>query len=455
MKNMKLFPKTFIHSLCLMVSVLLVAFFLIYSFLPTFYRQYKQDSLNADTKTLVEELENMSVEKISSAISSFAVSKGYGYIAVNSDDEMICSASTGMSFFLVGGDTSGEDGSVEMDIDIASAEGDFVAKDGEEIHLTLNVSLAPVDDAVSVLMYLLPAVLVFCIVLAAIISWIYAKAIVKPIKKITEATVEMQTLGNDVICTQYGNDEIGILSRNVNELYQTLLRTIHNLEQKIDEVSKSEQEKLDFLLLASHELKTPVTAVRGMIDGMLFNVGIYKDREKYLKECQIELENLTRLICSILETSKIDMVVAAKKTVNTDIGELLQKVTSDYEVLARNRNISMDLRLENNFYVVVSAQMIEKVISNTLSNAVKYTVADGHIQIYMLDRTVYIENECIPLSEEELSHIGQPFYRPIGRTIDNDSTGLGMYFTDRILSACALSYSFEPYENGMRFTLHF
>ena len=71
----------------------------------------------------------------------------------------------------------------------------------------------------------------------------------------------------------------------------------------------------------------------------------------------------------------------------------------------------------------------------------------------MKDHSVRIENECDPLSEEVLAHIGEPFYHPSDSKADNGSTGLGLYLTDRILSTCGLSYEFAPYENGMRFTL--
>lgn len=128
-----------------------------------------------------------------------------------------------------------------------------------------------------------------------------------------------------------------VLSQNTNEMYQKLLSTISDLERQIQMVSKSEHEKLDFLLLASHELKTPVTAVRGMVDGMLYNVGVYKDRDTYLLECQKSLDNLTELICRILETSKMDVNTAAKDKEQTDMGKLLEETASPYFIIAKSR----------------------------------------------------------------------------------------------------------------------
>lgn len=454
MKNMKLFPKTFIHTLCLIVSMILVVFILIYSFLPTFYLHYKQREITSATKQLVSELQMTSSEQISSIVSDYALPKRYGYTVSYEDGEIICSAGTGMKFETIGGDAQTKN-SIQFDFDFAESEETFKTVDGKTICLSLNVSLQPIDDAVSVLLLVLPFVLVLCLMISAVIAYFYAKSITKPIRNITLSTVQMQSLVPDTFCLADRTDEIGILAHNINEMYKKLLSTISDLEREIETVGKAEQEKLDFLLLASHELKTPVTAVRGMIEGMIYNVGIYKDRDTYLKECQKSLEGLTEMICRILETSKIDTAAAARNRTETDIGLLLEETASPYFSIAQSRNIEMTLSIEDNFCTVVPAELIKKALSNMLSNAVKYTDSSKSIRLYMENKTVIVENECQPLSDEALAHIGEPFYHPRNSKQDAGSTGLGLYLTDRILSVCGLSYSFEPYENGMRFTLYF
>lgn len=455
MKNMKLFPKTFIHTMCLIVSMILVVFFLIYSFLPTFYRQYKQREINSAVKQLVSELQMVSSEQIASMVSDYALLKRYGYSAAYEDGEIICSAGAGMSFEIISGDAQMVIDSIQFDFEFVESEETFKTVDGKTVSLSMNVSLQQIDDAMSVLMLVLPVVLGFCMIISAAAAYFYAKSITKPVRGITEETIKMQSLFPDAFCMTDRNDEIGILARNINEMYQKLLSTISDLEHEIETVGKAEQEKLDFLLLASHELKTPVTAVRGMIDGMIYNVGIYKDRDTYLKECQKSLEGLTEMICRILETSKIDTATAARDRIETDIGLLLEETSAPYFRIAQSRNIEMTLAKEENFCAVIPAELVKKALSNMLSNAVKYTDNGCSIRIYVKEKSIIIENECDSLSEEELSHIGEPFYHPRNSKQDAGSTGLGLYLTDRILSACELAYSFEPYEKGMRFTLHF
>lgn len=453
MKNMKLFPKTFIHSLCLIVSMILVVFLLIYSLLPIFYRQYKYREIESQTKQLAQQLELLPSEQLSDKISSYALSKGYGYTAAYENGEIICQTETGIIFESTGQLYNAGTNYIQFEFDVAESEATLQTADGKTVYLSLTVSLQPIDDAMSVLLLILPVALVLCLLLSAVVAYFYAKSITKPIRDIAQATVNMQSLISEAVCCTDRNDEIGILARNVNDMYQQLLSTISHLEHEIETVGRSEQEKLDFLLLASHELKTPVTAVRGMIDGMIYNVGIYKDRDTYLKECQKSLEGLTELICRILETSKMDITEASKEKKLTDIGLLIKETAEPYFAIAQSRDIQMILANEDSFQSTVPAELIKKALSNILSNSVKYTKPEHTIRIYLKDQSVTIENECEPLSEEELSHIGEPFYHPSGYKQDKGSTGLGLYLTDRILSACGLSYDFSPYENGMRFTL--
>ena len=100
----------------------------------------------------------------------------------------------------------------------------------------------------------------------------------KPIKQISEATEKMEQMDKTARCMVNTNDEIGVLASNVNMLYSSLLSTIENLEEEKKKVSEAEKSKIDFLRAASHELKTPVTALNAILENMILGVGKYKDR---------------------------------------------------------------------------------------------------------------------------------------------------------------------------------
>ena len=97
------------------------------------------------------------------------------------------------------------------------------------------------------------------------------KKITKPIKQICDVTKEMQVLKEDAYCDINTGDEIELLATNINSLYKNLLDTIDSLKEEIENVSKSEKSKVDFLRSASHELKTPLMSIHIMLENMSLN----------------------------------------------------------------------------------------------------------------------------------------------------------------------------------------
>lgn len=107
----------------------------------------------------------------------------------------------------------------------------------------------------------LPYTIGLCVILSLLCAFFFSRAITKPIKNMLLVTQQMATLEKNAACSIQSGDEIGILSRSINELYQKLLFTIEHLREEKDKVSEVERQKVDFLRAASHELKTPVTAL--------------------------------------------------------------------------------------------------------------------------------------------------------------------------------------------------
>lgn len=131
----------------------------------------------------------------------------------------------------------------------------------------------------------LPISLSCSLLISGICSLLLSKAIADPIKRISATTERMMKLDRTVSCPIQTKDEIGALAQNVNDLYSNLLATIEHLEREKDAVRDMEQSKVDFLRAASHELKTPVTALNATLENMILGVGKYQDYATYLPEC--------------------------------------------------------------------------------------------------------------------------------------------------------------------------
>ena len=300
----------------------------------------------------------------------------------------------------------------------------------------------------------LPYSLICSFVISVICSFLFSKAIVAPIERISASTERMMKLDRAANCPIHSKDEIGLLAQNVNDLYSNLLSTIEHLEQEKDRVSEMERAKVDFLRAASHELKTPVTALNATLENMILGVGKYQDYAVFLPECKDMVERLSKMIHEILETSKLNGITEQPMAV--DLSELLEKLCEPYQLIAAAHDISFSLDLPEAFTVTLPISSFSKVVSNVLANAVAYTEAGKTVTVFMDGRSLMIENECAPIASDEIPRLFEPFYRPdFSRDRESGGNGLGLYIVDALLASMNISYSFTPVKNlpGMCFII--
>ena len=300
----------------------------------------------------------------------------------------------------------------------------------------------------------LPISLSCTLLISVVCSLLFSKAIADPIRKISAATEKMMELDRGASCSIYTKDEIGILAQNVNDLYSNLLSTIEHLEREKDAVRDMERAKVDFLRAASHELKTPVTALNATLENMILGVGKYQDYSTYLPECKEMVEQLSSMIHEILETSKLNLTAEPPKQV--DLSELLTELCEPYQLIAAAHQISFLIDLPEQFPALLPVVPFSKAVSNILANAVAYTEAGKTVSIYIEEHSLVIENECVPIPTDEIHRLFEPFYRPdFSRSRESGGNGLGLYIVDTLLTSINVPYSFVPMKSppGMCFTI--
>ena len=300
----------------------------------------------------------------------------------------------------------------------------------------------------------LPISLSCSLLISVVCSLLFSKAIADPIKKISTSTEQMMKLDHGASCPIHTKDEIGTLAQNVNDLYSNLLSTIEHLEREKDAVRDMERAKVDFLRAASHELKTPVTALNATLENMILGVGKYQDYATYLPECKEMVEQLSGMIHEILETSKLNLTAEAPKQV--DVSELLAELCEPYQLIAAAHQITFSLDLPEQFPAVLPVGPFSKAVSNVLANAVAYTEAGKTVAVYMDENRLIIENECVPIPDDKIRRLFEPFYRPdFSRSRESGGNGLGLYIVDTLLTSMNIPYSFAPMKSspGIRFTI--
>lgn len=332
---------------------------------------------------------------------------------------------------------------------------EFVLTSTEQVSEKVLVSVNEASFVTKAVTRALPVSLTCSLLISALCSFLLAKGIVGPIQTISASSERMMKLDKGARCAVYSKDEIGLLAKNINKLYSNLLSTIEDLEREKDAVRDMERAKVDFLRAASHELKTPVTALNATLENMILGVGKYRDYDTYLPECKEMVERLSEMIQEILETSRLNMTLEEATTFN--LSDLVADLCQPYKMIAAAHQVSFVTGLPGECKVTLPASSFSKVVSNLLANAVAYTETGKGVQVYIHGRDLVIENECAPIPHDEIHRLFEPFYRPdFSRSRDSGGNGLGLYIVDTLLTAMNISYSFAPMKSpdGMKFTIH-
>ena len=271
------------------------------------------------------------------------------------------------------------------------------------------------------------------ILFSTIISLIYAKLIKNNIQEIQIVTDKMMKLDKKIRLKVSSNDEVGELKQQINDLYSTLLRTIDDLEFKNKEILKLEKLKYDFFKGASHELKTPLASLKIILENMKYNIGKYKERDIYINECIEIVDSLTKNISQILSVHSIENLNNDEEYLK--INDTLEDILKKYEILANQKKITVNnYILDENVYIGKTALKI--ILSNLISNAVKYTDVNGVINIGIVNDWLYIENTY---GNNKISNMDKIFDVKFDLNKEN-SNGLGLYIVSNILNNYNMEY---------------
>ena len=479
MKKMKLFQKTYLFTVGLMAIIIIISHTLLYMLLPSFYTNKKQQDLDNISYQLTEQLQNNNSNKSDEIAKKFADmhninillsvnGKNKVYEGIKSCDIYINPDALDEQSLVIDNKTdfiedNKKSNSTEVKNDFLKISDSSLlytkklkTKDNVDASIKVAMDLQYLQDARSVVFMILPYSIGISLIISLFASYIYTKKITKPIKQICDVTKEMQVLKEDAYCDINTGDEIELLATNINSLYKNLLDTIDSLKEEIENVSKSEKSKVDFLRSASHELKTPLMSIHIMLENMILNIGKYKNHDVYLPKCQEAVVNLSSMVQEILDTSRLNSLNGEKELKEVDLKILIESIIEPYKIIAKSKKINMNIDYSNSLNINTDKSMLKKALSNIISNAVNYTDNGKNINIYFEKNSLIIENECKPIEQNHLDHIFEAFYRAeFDRNKNTGGNGLGLYIVQQILKTLNISHSFESVQNGMKFTINF
>jgi len=219
-------------------------------------------------------------------------------------------------------------------------------------------------------------------------------------------------------------DEVGQLAINFNAMADSL----ENLELM----------RRSFVANVSHELKSPLTSMRGYIQGVLDQTIPEEDQKKYLKIALSETERMNRLINELLDLSRIQTGQFSMEMKTVDINETIRRVLIAREDRINEKGMDVDVDFEKDVCLVEGdPDRLQHVIINHLDNAIKYNREGGIITLktWTHKDTVYVKvaDQGPGIPKDEIPHIWEPFYQIDKSRSTKDGTGLGLSIVKKII----------------------
>ena len=433
MKKIKLFPKIFLYTFAIMSFLIIISHLLIYFIFPITYLENRKDSIKNTADILAESIDGLDKSFINKYLELF-------------------SKNNEVKVFIKNGAIDNEvnlENKIDINLDsennsVIIEERSVKTREDENLVLYFVTSKDMKREAKNISLSFLPYTLIVSFIFSIAISYFYTKIIVSPIVEITKVTNNMMKLEKDALLKVKSYDEIGSLKNQINTLYIRLLGVIDDLDKKNKEIIELEKMKVEFLRSTSHELKTPLASLRIILENMKYNVGKYKDRDKYLSVSIETIDKLTKMTVEILKISSFQELKDDKELLN--INQEVKTILEDYMVLSNNKNIEINNFLDEE-EIYMSKLALRKVLANLVSNAVKYSYANGKINIGVKNNYFFIENSCEPLNEKQIKKSFDLF----SGVEDKNSNGLGLFVVKNILLNYGINYKFEKSDIGMIF----
>ena len=265
------------------------------------------------------------------------------------------------------------------------------------------------------------------VILSSIVAYYFAKKIlIKPLSEINNAAKKLAQGEVEKRVYIDSQDEIGDLAESFNIMAESL--------EKVDTVRR------EFISNVSHEIRSPITSIKGFITGIIDGV-IPRDRENYyLNIVNDEVSRLSRLVTDLLDISSMESGKFNLNIIKMDINEIITLCTLNLEGKIKEKNIKVDVLFNKNHeYCLGDRDRIIQVVTNILENAIKYGKEQGgriQIETYAKGDHIYVSifNNGPNIPREDINKIWERFYKTDKSRTNKVSTGLGLSIVRLILT---------------------
>ncbi|MEJ9127642.1 HAMP domain-containing protein, partial [Bacillus cereus] len=293
MKMKQITYKLFMTTSLILLSFAVLIYLTLYFFLPTFYEQYKTDQLQTGINEIIDKSKNLMFQDAIPLFDEYAKKNNAMLYLQNKEGVIIYSPSfsfiqSGTQKTVVTKATRFENASTLSNSYNVTKPIQF--QDGS-LTLVVFATFQPIDEASQVLVRFLPYISIIVLVIGIGSAYFYSRFITKPLIYINEGAQKMANLDFSEKIEVRSTDELGELSNSLNDMSINLQQAMFDLkkanEQLKNDIEKEreiETKRREFFAIVAHELKSPLTVMKGYLEGMIYNIGPYQNRDQYLKK---------------------------------------------------------------------------------------------------------------------------------------------------------------------------
>ncbi len=330
--------------------------------------------------------------------------------------------------------------------------------------ILMRTAVESIKESVDIANRFLAYVGVVMVVFCAVIIYVVTRKITNPILQLADISRRMTNLDFDAKFQGKGENEISLLGSHMNQLSETLEKTISELksannELKIDIEKKTEIDEMrkEFISNVSHELKTPIALIQGYAEGLQECINDDEaSREFYCEVIMDEADKMNALVRNLLTLNQLESGGEQIVFERFDLLEVIQGVVNATAILREQNEVSLAVHAQGAEYVWADEFKTEQVLTNYISNAIHYASGEKKIEISVIPAkdTVRVEvfNTGNPIPEGEIAHIWDKFYKvDKARTREYGGNGIGLSIVKAIMDSFHQECGARNEENGVTF----
>ncbi|MFF2883378.1 sensor histidine kinase [Bacillus toyonensis] len=480
MKMKRITYKLFMTTSLILLAFAALIYVTLYFFLPKFYEKYKTDQLQTGIEEIIDKSKDLTLQNATPLVDEYAQKNNAMIYLQDNEGRVIyypflkstIQGSTVQGSTVQGGTPAKGFVTTVPIKGLAQSRNSYEATKPiqfQDVNLTLVVfaTFQPIDEASQVLVRFLPYISIIVLVIGLGSAYLYSRFITKPLIYINEGAQKMANLDFSEKIEVRSMDELGELSNSLNDMSINLQQAIfdlqkanHQLKSDIEKEREIETKRREFFAIVAHELKTPLTVMKGYLEGMIYNIGPYQNRDQYLKKNFRIIENLEQLVREILSMSRLEQHTFKLQVEEVNLSKSIDTITKNLEFFASQKDIQIIKEVDSDIFVYTDYVLLEKACKNIIHNAIMYSPYNEKVYIKLTKDSkqnniqIRVINTGVKIKEEEIQHIFKPFYRiEKSRNRNTGGSGLGLYIVKQILESLFITYSMSNTKQGVQFLI--